>query len=175
MVEPCKIEGCNKEKCSKGLCSMHYTRLRRWGHVGSIEPLAEIVKSCSVEGCGRPFFAKNLCTPHYHRQRRGQDLATPIAKQATYGQSRYMNSDGYVFVSRPEGKGTIREHHLVMERHLGRSLFPGENVHHLNGVRNDNRIENLELWISSQPSGQRVEDLVKWAKEIMDRYGEGKI
>jgi hypothetical protein len=70
---------------------------------------------------------------------------------------------------RVDGK-YIFEHILVMEDHLGRKLYPGENVHHLNGVRNDNRLENLELWTSNQPAGQRVNDLRAWAIEILTRY-----
>ena len=62
------------------------------------------------------------------------------------------------------------EHVLVMEKKLGRELFEGENVHHRNGVRNDNRPKNLELWIRPQPSGIRVLDAIKWAKEILRRY-----
>ncbi len=58
-----------------------------------------------------------------------------------------------------------------MEEQLGRFLRPGENVHHRNGRRDDNRPENLELWIVSQPAGQRVEDVVAWAREVLALYG----
>jgi hypothetical protein len=57
-----------------------------------------------------------------------------------------------------------------MEQALGRALRPFENVHHKNGVRFDNRLENLELWSSVQPAGQRVTDKVAFAVEILQQY-----
>jgi hypothetical protein len=70
----------------------------------------------------------------------------------------------------------VFEHILVAEQILGRYLEPGESVHHRNGVRDDNRPENLELWTRPQPSGIRVSDAIAWAREILERYedeGEG--
>lgn len=92
----------------------------------------------------------------------------------------FLNSDGYMCTPVPRdhsrykvGKNKsakIFVHRLKMENFLGRELLSIENVHHKNGVRDDNRIENLELWSSSQPSGQRVADKVQWAKELLALY-----
>ena len=62
------------------------------------------------------------------------------------------------------------QHVLVMEQALGRPLVEGESVHHLNGVRDDNRPENLELWVRPQPTGVRARDAYAWALAIVERY-----
>jgi hypothetical protein len=73
---------------------------------------------------------------------------------------------------RAKTNGYVFEHIVVMESMLGRPMLPDESVHHRNGVRDDNRPENLELWVRPQPSGIRKDDAVAWAREILKRYGE---
>lgn len=75
-----------------------------------------------------------------------------------------------IYTKRDGRHRLVAEHRLVMEQLLGRRLEKRENVHHINGVRDDNRPENLELWSKSQPSGQRVLDKVAWAIELLRQY-----
>lgn len=95
--------------------------------------------------------------------------------------TRTKNQKGYWLIYRPghpnaqnikgrHNKGRIFEHVFVMSEHLGRPLKKDETVHHKNGIRDDNRIENLELWKKGQPPGSR-EDKIQWAKELLEEYG----
>jgi len=77
-------------------------------------------------------------------------LSQAKGKNAMNWQGGKKKNNGYVMIYNPKHKysdqqGYVREHRLVMEKHIGRYLEKHEVVHHKNGARNDNRIENLEL------------------------------
>lgn len=91
---------------------------------------------------------------------------------------RHVGKDGYAKILDPTPEQPYRyryEHIIVMERHLGRALRDGENVHHKNGQRADNALDNLELWIVQQPAGQRVEDVVAWCTEVLALYAPERL
>lgn len=133
------------------------------------------IGNCS-KGCVKPVHARGLCKNcyrklHYEeheRDRRGNKKHIPHPLY-TLGKTSY----GYVIIKVGTGNGAkdwVKQHRYVMEQHLGRKLRTFENVHHKNGDRADNRLENLELCVSIQPKGQRVQDLIEHAEFILKTY-----
>lgn len=89
---------------------------------------------------------------------------------------KYIDEQGYVIVYKPghpnsDSSGFIKEHTYVMSLQIKRALKKRENVHHKNGIRSDNRIENLELWDKVHPPGQRVVDKIAFYKEYLESHG----
>ena len=129
-------------------------------------------QGCDVEGCDRPHSAKGKCNPHYKRLTNGPPMDAPIRERVydlPIGHI-YEKSDGYCTIKIANGN-YMQHHRHVMEQRLGRKLRPKETVHHFNGIRDDNRPENLELWRTHQPKGQRVSDLIPHWMDCLSDYG----
>ena len=87
----------------------------------------------------------------------------------------WVQADGYEVRGNGNGKGVTGVHRDVMSQSLGRPLDEHETVHHKNGIRGDNRIENLELWSTAQPTGGRVVDKLEWARWFIKQYETTKL
>lgn len=129
-----------------------------------------------VNGCEKPIHARNLCRNCYRKvnyDEKERDRRGAIKHEKHPLLTVVNEPNGYSRIKIREGNGPkdwMKHHRYVMEQHLGRPLEEYENVHHKNGVRNDNRIENLELWITKQPQGQKPEDLIEYAEWILKTY-----
>lgn len=166
------MPSCDRPVLAIGLCSAHYARQRTTGSVQADKPIRSHAPGsrCRVKGCTKAVAAHGVCGTHYARLRRWGD------PEARYQPTGHTNRRGYRLAYAPDHpmamrNGHVLEHRLVMAEALGRVLLPTETVHHKNGDKLNNRLTNLELWVKSQPAGQRAADLVRWAREIEALYG----
>jgi hypothetical protein len=176
----CSVPGCGRKAVTRGWCHGHYLRWSRQGDVRADVPLARPIRDmCEIDDCERGAHSGGLCRRHARRkQLYGDPLAGRPMRQRGAGGSL---SHGYwAVVVTPElrhlvppGRKTELEHRLVVAQQLGRPLRSDEVVHHKNGDRLDNRPENLELWTTAQPRGQRVADKLAFAQALLERYDSG--
>ena len=169
----CSVEGCGKAKKSKRLCGMHDNRMRRHGSLETPVRVRKMKETCQVisdgRQCPKPEQARGMCQMHYRRWSLYNDVNQVYRPKNENLQKRYVR---VLAPGHPNSttRGFILEHRLIMSEMIGRPLRDFENVHHKNGDRQDNRPENLELWNKSQPAGQRVEDKINWALELISFY-----
>lgn len=144
----------------------------------------EILIWHACEGCGKqrwvPFRVKirkplyTRCLKCAHKLR---GLRISGSKHPLWKGGRIRNLQGYISIKlSPEDffypmvnqRGYTQEHRLVMAQYLGRCLQPWERVHHKNGIKDDNRLENLELTTIGS-------HLVMHSKGYQDGYCQGLV
>ncbi len=134
-------------------------------------------------GCGE----KTAISQHTSRQRgsiagqpcrykRGHATKHKPADQHPRWKGGRIKKGSYILVrcNDDTGRRYVAEHRAVMADHLERELLSSETVHHKREKTNNN-IENLELWSSSHPTGQRVSDLIEWAEELLRLYAPERL
>lgn len=133
----CSIENCQAKIVARGLCAKHYMREKR-----SNTTSVGFKRQCSVEECQGNYMALGFCELHYKRYKRYGRTNVILRPDGTG--SFYIDQFGYKSFKPYHGK-RILEHRIIVENSIGRSLEKNEHIHHIDGNKLNNSINNLQI------------------------------
>ena len=163
---PCNIEGCKAKRHTRKFCRYHH---KKYGGV-----------SCDFKGCKNKCYkiGGGFCDTHRRQKRVHGKLweigsINPGSFNSVPLGTKKKNDKGYIQIkTRKKGGKWPLEHRIVMEKKIGRPLEKHETVHHKNTIRDDNRIENLEIrHLSDHPPGGSLDDMMRYWLEKIGKYG----
>ena len=146
----CKIKYCGKKHNAKGYCIKHYSRWRRWGNA---------------------FYVRKHTDEIYRYNASQAKIGLKAgSKHHNWKGGKKYDAYGYVLIYSPkhprcDKNRYVSEHRLVMEKHLGRYLTQEEVIHHINGIKDDNRIKNLMLFENFNKHFSYHKEIKKGAKQ----------
>jgi len=153
----CQITGCGKAAKARGLCNTHYERRRlgfdNWDSLDDLRVINKRLTICSVSECDTRVAdtESGLCGKHRYRQRRHGSTSDDAVRQRS---GRRIGDNGYVYLFQPDhplamAHGYVAEHRAVAFA-AGLLDEPAMHVHHVNGDKTDNRLENLDVLSPSE-------------------------
>lgn len=183
----CKVSNCSEPARSRGFCKRHYALYKNGALDKEGNKLRDLKRVgtwkghiCKIEDCEESTRSMGFCRNHY-RQFQAGSIGQHGARLRP--ENHHPPKNDYKTVQRgyikkmqkdhpfADSYGYVLEHRLIMEEHIGRYLRPQEVVHHINRVRDDNRLENLQLLQSRKhhpPFHERVEE-VEQAIQLLEK------
>jgi hypothetical protein len=152
----CEVKECDRKSFCKGYCTKHYQKWKKYGNPEYIKDLGRPKSGINFvcKECGNTFYRspseiekakKHNSECKFCSKKCGYDHSRGKQKKIVPLEEREWKHNRKGYLSTTVRGKTVLQHRWIIEKHLGRKLKKIEIIHHLNGIKDDNRIENLAV------------------------------
>lgn len=135
--------------CGNSCATFYKHSKSSFGFIKGSSPANKYLGTINCKDCGKKFQPRNYKTKFCSKDCANKQAGKSFDKHPGWRGGKTKSSQGYVLVCVGGGKQAL-EHRVVVEEHIGRKLTTKEHVHHINGIKTDNRIENLKVLTTSE-------------------------